>query len=81
MHFFKEGYIGAANGATLFLDEIDELPLHLQIKLLGAIENKMYPPVGGNTPKEPLFRLVAATNRYLIKLCAKKSCASTFITA
>ena len=44
MHFFKEGYIGAANGATLFLDEIDELPLHLQIKLLGAIENKIYPP-------------------------------------
>gem|GEM_PF-2934481 len=41
-HANKEGYIGAAHNGTLFLDEIGELPIHLQVKLLRAIENKMY---------------------------------------
>ena len=77
-HANKEGYIGAANGGTLFLDEIGELPLHLQVKLLRAIENKMYTPVGGNTPKESSFRLIAATNQDLSKMVRDKTMRSDF---
>ena len=77
-HANKEGYIGAANGGTLFLDEIGELPLHLQVKLLRAIENKMYTPVGGNTPKESSFRLLAATNQDLSKMVREKTMRSDF---
>ena len=77
-HANKEGYIGAANGGTLFLDEIGELPLHLQVKLLRAIENKMYTPVGGNTPKESSFRLIAATNQDLSKMVREKTMRSDF---
>ena len=77
-HANKEGYIGAANGGTLFLDEIGELPLHLQVKLLRAIENKMYTPVGGNTPKESSFRLIAATNQDLAKMVREKTMRSDF---
>lgn len=64
----REGYLAAANNGTLFLDEIGDLPLHLQVKLLRAIENKMYTPVGGSNPKASMFRLIAATNRDLRQL-------------
>lgn len=77
-HANKEGYIGAANGGTLFLDEIGELPLHLQVKLLRALENKMYTPVGGNTPKESSFRLIAATNQDLSRMVREKKMRSDF---
>ena len=77
-HAAKEGYIGAANNGTLFLDEIGELPLHLQVKLLRAIENKMYIPVGGTTPKSSSFRLVAATNQDLSKMVLEKKMRSDF---
>ena len=65
--------IGAANGGTLFLDEIGELPLHLQVKMLRAIENKMYTPVWQH-PKESSFRLIAATNQDLSKMVREKPC-------
>lgn len=77
-HAAKEGYIGAAHNGTLFLDEIGELPIHLQVKLLRAIENKMYTPVGGNTPKVSSFRLVAATNQDLAKMVLEKKMRSDF---
>ena len=60
------------------MDEIGALPLHLQVKLLRAIENKMYTPVGGNTPKESSFRLIAATNQDLSKMVRDKTMRSDF---
>lgn len=74
----KEGYIGAANNGTLFLDEIGELPLQLQVKLLRALENKMYTPVGGTAPRESSFRLIAATNQDLAKMVREKTMRSDF---
>ncbi len=74
----KEGYIGAANNGTLFLDEIGELPLQLQVKLLRALENKMYTPVGGTDPRESSFRLIAATNQDLAKMVREKTMRSDF---
>ena len=67
-----------AHNGTLFLDEIGELPIHLQVKLLRAIENKMYTPVGSNTPKVSSFRLVAATNQDLSKMVLEKKMRSDF---
>lgn len=71
-HANKDGYIAAAHNGTLFLDEIAELPMHLQVKLLRAIENKMYTPVGSHTPKSSAFRLVAATHQDLAQLVREK---------
>ena len=58
----------AASGSTLFMDEIGNLPLHLQAKMLVALQNRMVTPLGGNTPKAIDIRLVAATNRDLFAL-------------
>lgn len=77
-HANKEGYIAAAHNGTLFLDEIAELPLHLQVKLLRAIENKMYTPVGSHTPTQSAFRLVAATNQDMAQLVREKKVRSDF---
>ena len=74
----REGLLAAADHGTLFLDEIGELPIHLQVKLLRAIENKMYTPVGSNTPKVSSFRLVAATNQDLSKMVLEKKMRSDF---
>lgn len=77
-HANKEGYIAAAHNGTLFLDEVGELPIHLQVKLLRAIENKMYTPVGSHTPKVSAFRLVAATNQDLARMVREKKTRSDF---
>ena len=47
------------------LDEIGDIPLHLQVKLLRAIETNEILPVGGNTPVKTDVRIIAATNRNL----------------
>lgn len=77
-HSQKDGYVAAAHNGTLFLDEIGELPIHLQVKLLRAIENKMYTPVGGNSPKTSNFRLIAATNQDLAQMVRDKKMRSDF---
>ena len=56
------GRIKAADGSTLFLDEIGNLPLHLQPKLLAALELREVVPVGSNRPVPINVRVVAATN-------------------
>ncbi|QDU55700.1 sigma-54-dependent transcriptional regulator [Aeoliella mucimassa] len=61
----REGYFRAAEGSTLFLDEIGELPMHLQPKLLRALEAKEVTPVGADRPVPVDVRLVAATNKNL----------------
>jgi len=58
----KPGKFEAASGGTIFLDEIGELPLNLQVKLLRVIEKKTYEPLGSNTSAEANVRIIAATN-------------------
>ena len=67
----REGAFAMANGKTLFLDEIGELPLALQTQLLRAIQEKKYKRVGGNVWYSSDFRLVCATNRNLEQLIAQ----------
>ena len=63
----KIGLFKVADGGTLFLDEIGDLPLNLQVKLLRAIEDKMFIPVGGTKPVATDVRIIAATNQNLFK--------------
>ena len=61
----KPGYLDAADGGTLFMDEVGELSLTMQVKLLRAIEGGGYTPIGGREVKQADLRIVAATNRNL----------------
>jgi two-component system response regulator PilR (NtrC family) len=63
----QEGLFQRARGGTIFLDEIGEMPLILQPKLLRAIEEKEVLPVGATTPVKIDVRILAATNRDLKK--------------
>ena len=56
------GYFGAANKGTLFLDEVGELPLATQARLLRVLENGEYIPVGSTEVRKTDVRIVAATN-------------------
>jgi len=61
----RAGAFESANGGTVFLDEIGELPLEMQPKLLRAIENRVVKRLGAQNPIELDLRLIAATNRDL----------------
>ena len=58
----RAGWFGSANGGTLYLDEIGDLPLPIQIKLLAALENHEVTRVGAQQPSPVDVRLVAATS-------------------
>ena len=61
----KPGRFEDAHRGTIFLDEIGELPMSLQVKLLQVIEEKTFTRVGGNQPVTKDVRIIAATNREL----------------
>ncbi len=61
----REGLFAAADGGTLLLDEIGELPLALQAKLLRALQEGEVLPLGATTPRKVDIRIVACTNRTL----------------
>lgn len=61
----KEGLFVVANGGTIFLDEIGEMPLMLQVKLLRVLDNSTITPVGGTNATKVDVRILSATNRDL----------------
>src|SRR5271170_4177916 len=69
----KEGLLASAEGGTVFLDEIGELPLDLQAKLLRALQEKEVRPVGSTVAKPISARVLAATNRDLAGMVERGS--------
>lgn len=61
----KEGLFKAADGGSLFLDEIADLPLHMQVKLLRAIQEKAIRPVGSQSEIAVDVRIISATHKNL----------------
>jgi DNA-binding NtrC family response regulator len=68
----RPGFFEAADGGTLFMDEIGEIPLHLQSKLLRALQNNEIQRVGSHALRKVEVRVIAATNRDLRELANKK---------
>jgi transcriptional regulator with PAS, ATPase and Fis domain len=61
----RKGYFETANGGTIFLDEIGDMPLATQVKLLRVLESGEFLKVGGSVVKKCDVRVIAATNRNL----------------
>lgn len=61
------GLFKQADQGTIFLDEVAELPLHLQVKLLRVLQDKSFTPVGGNKTIKVDVRVISATNKELRK--------------
>jgi len=70
-HADKSGLFQAAHGGSLFLDEIADLPLHMQVKLLRAIQEKSVRPIGSETEVPVDVRLLSATHKNLGEEVAK----------
>ena len=64
----KTGLFMSANNGTLFLDEVAELPLHMQVKLLRALQEKKIKPVGSHTESDIDVRILSASHQDLNEL-------------
>lgn len=69
----KPGKFELADGGTIFLDEIADLPLHLQVKLLHVLQHRVVERVGGTRPSPVNVRVVAASNRDLDQMVREGS--------
>jgi PAS domain S-box-containing protein len=67
----KPGKLAAADGGTVFFDEIGELPMSTQVKLLRLLQQREYEPLGSTEPVKADIRVVAATNRDLRRLVSE----------
>ena len=70
-HENKEGFFVKAKGGTLFIDELENIPEHVQVKLLKAIDEKKISPVGSTSVKKADVRLICATNVPVGKLLSE----------
>jgi len=68
----KPGKFELAKGGTIFLDEIGDMPLAMQTKLLSVLQERVVERVGGTTPISIDARVIAATNRDLVELVAQR---------
>jgi DNA-binding NtrC family response regulator len=68
----RQGRFELAHGGTIFLDEVGEIPLHLQVKLLRVIQTRQFESVGSSRTVEVDVRIIAATNRDLEDAVSKK---------
>jgi transcriptional regulator with PAS, ATPase and Fis domain len=66
-----QGYMDTAHRGTLFLDEVGDIPLNMQTKLLRVLDGYGYLPVGGRVERYSDFRLISATNHNLEQLLQK----------
>lgn len=64
----REGFFQAANGGTIFLDEIGNAPAHVQTRLLRVLQEKEITRIGSQQPQKVNIRIVAATNSNLFKM-------------
>ncbi|REJ85032.1 MAG: sigma-54-dependent Fis family transcriptional regulator [Bacteroidetes bacterium] len=69
-HEARKGYFEVANGGTIFLDEVGELPLNTQVRLLRVLESGEFIKVGSSKVQKTDVRIVAATNVDLVKAIA-----------
>ena len=69
----KAGLLEVGNGGTVFLDEIGELPLKLQVKLLDVLEDREITRLGGTAPRSIDLRLITATSRDLKQMVREKN--------
>ncbi|WP_423800623.1 sigma-54-dependent transcriptional regulator [Neobacillus sp. SAB-20_R2A] len=67
----KQGLFEQSDGGTIFLDEIGEMPLALQAKILRVIQEKVFTPLGSQAAKEVDVRIISATHRNLLEEVAK----------
>ncbi len=75
----KFGFLDIADKGTLFLDEVGDIPLNLQVKLLRAIEGGGFTPLGSTEAKSPDIRIIAATNSDLAQLVKKGKMRQDFL--
>ncbi|HEB51409.1 MAG TPA: PAS domain-containing protein [Desulfobulbus sp.] len=68
----RKGRFAAAEGGSLFLDEIGDISQAMQVKLLRVIQSRTYEPLGSNTPVKTDVRIITATNRKLDEMVRNK---------